>query len=134
MPMKKPMKKMPKKPMPKKGKIAAIAITCLALTSCGTMKSITNLAKNSFSTPKTAVECLQREQDKENVGLAYDIAATTYDAVAAVGWLAGAAVTAPVVTPMEWIVGREAGKVTQGLVKQISDQKDLACKEIEAAQ
>ena len=134
MPMNKPMKKMPKKPMPKKGKIAAIAITCLALTGCAGFKSAGNLVRNSFSKPKTAVECLQRDQDKKNVGVTYDILATGYDTVAAVGWLTSAAVTAPLVTPIEWAVGQEVGKLTKGIVKQISDQKDLACEEIEAAQ
>ena len=134
MPMNKPMKKMPKKPMPKKGKIAAIAITCLALTGCAGFKSAKDLALNSFSTPKTAVECLQREQDKKNVGVTYDVLSTGYDAVAAVGWLAGASIIAPVVTPIEWAAGGEVGKLTKTIVRQISDQKDLACEEIEAAQ
>ena len=133
MPMNKPMKKMPKKPMPKKGKIAAIAITCLALTGCAGLKSAKDLALNSFKTPKTAVECLQRDIDKENVGKLHDIAAATYDAATGIALMAGTAIATPILLPAEILAGQKASTLG-AIATLISDQKDSACKEIREAQ
>ena len=128
MPMNKPMKKMPKKPMPKKGKIAAIAITCLALTGCAGFKSAGNLVGNSFKIPKTEVECLQRDVDKANVGLAHDVAQFAIDAatLATVG-----VPLAAISIPLEVAAGRAAG---EAVIKVVSDQKDAACREIRESQ
>ena len=107
-----------------------IITASLVLSGCAGFKSIGNLAANSLKTPKTAVECLQRETDKKNVGVTYDVVAGTYDAVAGIGWATTAAVAGAITAPIEKVAGTVVGKTAGVIFHQIVDQKDLACEKI----
>ena len=109
-------------------KTAIIIAVSLVLSGCAGLKSAGNLVGNSFKIPKTAVECLQRDIDKENVGTLHDVASFTIDSLTA---LTIGAPLAAISIPIEVAAGRAAG---EAVVKVVSDQKDAACKEIWEAQ
>ena len=111
-------------------KTILIIATSLVLSGCAGFKSIGNLAANSLKTPKTAVECLQRETDKKNVGATYNAVAGTYDALASVGWATTAVVAGAIAAPIEKVAGTVVGKTAEVIFDQIKDQKDLACEKI----
>ena len=113
---------------------AIIIAASLVLSGCAGVQSGINLVANSLNTPTTAVECLQRAIDKQNVGVTYDVVAGTYDLVTAAGWVATAGAAFPITFPLEMIAGKQVGQTAKVIVEQISDQKDLACKEIAEAQ
>ena len=115
-------------------KTAIIIAVSLVLSGCAGLKSAGNLIGNTFSTPQTAVECLQREQDKKNVGTLHDIAAATYDAATGLALLAGTPIAAAITIPADIIAVREVGASVKVMTEIISEQKDSACKEIREAQ
>ena len=111
-------------------KTILIIAASLVLSGCAGLKSAGNLVANTFKTPKTAVECLQRETDKENVGTLHDIAAATYDAATGIALLAGTGIVGSVTVPFEFLAGNQVGRQVGKVAEIISEQKDSACNEI----
>ena len=100
-----------------------------ALSGCAGLKSAGNLVVNSLTTPTTAVECLQRDVDKANLGTFHEVASAAF-----VPFVGAAAVATLPLAPIEIFFGQRAGAAAESVARVISEQKDLACKEIRESQ